>query len=313
MADKEKSAGNTPEENLDKENLGKENLDKENLDKQDTKDQQETEQVQGVEAAGSSTDTPDDAPAESDAPTDTPAESDASAKSESPAEDSEDKTAKDAKPAAKSKAKPSIKKESIKEVSEDKQKTAPAIAGMSQEIKPVPLKAAPESSQFEKTEYRGDKRTDLSSLQETSAEAEEIAAPKVLKTPPKNEIFYATGRRKTSSARVYMQGGKGTVSINGNSMDEYFPFKKVQEEALRPLRRLEAGDMFNLKISVRGGGTEGQAGAIRHGLARALLKYDETLRSFLRKNGFLTRDPRSVERKKVGFHKARKSPQFSKR
>ena len=309
MADKEKSVGNTPEENLDKESL----------DKQDTKDQQATEQVQGVEAAGSSTDTPADSPAESDAPTDTPVESDASAEtgasaeSEPPAEDSEDKTAKDAKPAAKSKAKPNIKKESIKEVSVDKQKTAPAIAGMSQEIKPVPLKAAPESSQFEKSEYRGDKRTDLSSLQETSVAAEEIAAPKVLKTPPKNEIFYATGRRKTSSARVYMQGGKGTVSINGNSMDEYFPFKKVQEEALRPLRRLEAGDMFNLKINVRGGGTEGQAGAIRHGLARALLKYDETLRSFLRKNGFLTRDPRSVERKKVGFHKARKSPQFSKR
>ncbi|MES9856576.1 MAG: 30S ribosomal protein S9 [Sedimenticola sp.] len=124
---------------------------------------------------------------------------------------------------------------------------------------------------------------------------------------------YATGRRKTSTARVFLSAGSGNVTVNNRPLDEYFG----RETARMVVRQaLEVGDMLksvDISATVKGGGTTGQAGAIRHGIARALAEYNEELHSPMRKAGFLTRDARSVERKKVGLHKARKRPQFSKR
>ena len=125
--------------------------------------------------------------------------------------------------------------------------------------------------------------------------------------------YYGTGRRKSSTARVYMTPGGGTISVNGRSLDEYFGRETARMVVRQPLELVEMTDRFDLKITVNGGGGSGQAGAIRHGLTRALIDYDETLRSPLRQAGFVTRDDRAVERKKVGLRKARKRPQFSKR
>jgi len=125
--------------------------------------------------------------------------------------------------------------------------------------------------------------------------------------------FYGTGRRKTSAARVFLTSGSGNISINDRSIDTYFGREVARMIVRQPLEVVDLVDKFDLKITVTGGGNFGQAGAIRHGIARALLEYDENLRSPLRKAGFLTRDARQVERKKVGLRKARKSPQFSKR
>lgn len=125
--------------------------------------------------------------------------------------------------------------------------------------------------------------------------------------------YYGTGRRKSSTARVYMTPGGGTISVNGRSLDEYFGRETARMVVRQPLELVEMADRFDLKITVNGGGGSGQAGAIRHGLTRALIDYDETLRSPLRQAGFVTRDDRAVERKKVGLRKARKRPQFSKR
>jgi len=125
--------------------------------------------------------------------------------------------------------------------------------------------------------------------------------------------YYGTGRRKTSSARVFMSRGTGTITINGRTLDSYFGREVARMIVRQPLELTGVNDKFDLKITVGGGGSFGQAGAIRHGLARALLQYDETLRASLREAGFLTRDAREVERKKVGLHKARKRPQYSKR
>ena len=127
------------------------------------------------------------------------------------------------------------------------------------------------------------------------------------------DTYYGTGRRKTSSARVFMTRGTGNITINDRTIDQYFGREVARMIVRQPLETAEAVDTFDLKVSVKGGGSFGQAGAIRHGLARALLQYDEGLRSPLRQAGFLTRDAREVERKKVGLHKARKRPQFSKR
>ena len=127
------------------------------------------------------------------------------------------------------------------------------------------------------------------------------------------EIFYATGRRKTSSARVYLKKGKGDISVNDRKLDEYFGRKVAQMLVMQPLELLDLSEKLDINIKVKGGGSFGQAGAIRHGIARALVKYDESFRAPLRGAGFLTRDARQVERKKVGLHKARKRPQFSKR
>lgn len=124
---------------------------------------------------------------------------------------------------------------------------------------------------------------------------------------------YGTGRRKTSAARVFLKSGSGQIEINGRSLDEFFGRKTAQMVVRQPLELVEMADKFDLKITVKGGGTTGQAGAIRHGIARALMEYDETLRAPLRQAGWVTRDARAVERKKVGLRKARKRPQFSKR
>jgi small subunit ribosomal protein S9 len=125
--------------------------------------------------------------------------------------------------------------------------------------------------------------------------------------------YYGTGRRKTSSARVFLASGKGDITVNGRTLDHYFGREVARMIVRQPLELVGANDKFDLKITVAGGGSFGQAGAIRHGLARALLQYDETLRAPLREAGFLTRDAREVERKKGGLHKARKRPQYSKR
>ena len=125
--------------------------------------------------------------------------------------------------------------------------------------------------------------------------------------------YYGTGRRKTSSARVFLKNGNGTITINDRPIENYFGREVARMIVRQPLELTETVSKFDLNITVAGGGSFGQAGAIRHGIARALLQYDEELRSPLRKAGFLTRDAREVERKKVGLHKARKKPQFSKR
>ena len=127
------------------------------------------------------------------------------------------------------------------------------------------------------------------------------------------EIFYATGRRKTSSARVYLKKGKGDISVNDRKLDEYFGRKVAQMLVMQPLELLDLSKKLDIKIKVKGGGSFGQAGAIRHGISRALTSFDEELRPQLKKAGLLTRDPRKVERKKPGLVKARKSKQFSKR
>ena len=128
-----------------------------------------------------------------------------------------------------------------------------------------------------------------------------------------SDIHYATGRRKTSSARVYLKKGKGNISVNDRKLDEYFGRKVAQMLVLQPLELVELVDKLDLDIKVKGGGSFGQAGAIRHGISRALTQYDEELRPQLKRAGLLTRDSRRVERKKPGLKKARKSSQFSKR
>ena len=128
-----------------------------------------------------------------------------------------------------------------------------------------------------------------------------------------SEIFYATGRRKTSSARVYLKKGKGNISVNDRKLDEYFGRKVAQMLVMQPLELLDLSEKIDVNVKVKGGGSFGQAGAIRHGISRALTSYDEECRSQLKKAGLLTRDPRRVERKKPGLVKARKSKQFSKR
>lgn len=124
---------------------------------------------------------------------------------------------------------------------------------------------------------------------------------------------YGTGRRKSSTARVFIKPGKGTIIVNGRPLDEYFGRETARMVVRQPLETAQATDRFDIKVTVVGGGNTGQAGAIRHGITRALMAYDETLRPSLRKAGFVTRDAREVERKKVGLHKARRATQFSKR
>ncbi|MFD1006928.1 MULTISPECIES: 30S ribosomal protein S9 [Oceanisphaera] len=125
--------------------------------------------------------------------------------------------------------------------------------------------------------------------------------------------YYGTGRRKSSTARVFVKPGSGNIVINKRSLDQYFGRETARMVVRQPLELVEMTDKFDLYITVAGGGISGQAGAIRHGITRALMQFDETLRGALRKAGFVTRDARKVERKKVGLHKARKRPQFSKR
>jgi small subunit ribosomal protein S9 len=127
------------------------------------------------------------------------------------------------------------------------------------------------------------------------------------------ETHYSTGRRKTSSARVYMRRGSGRIMVNKRPLDEFFGRETSRMVVRQPLETAQMIDTFDITITVHGGGNTGQAGAIRHGITRALIEYDESLKSDLRRAGFVTRDAREVERKKVGLHKARKRPQYSKR
>lgn len=124
---------------------------------------------------------------------------------------------------------------------------------------------------------------------------------------------YGTGRRKTSTARVFLKPGSGNIVINGRTLDQYFGRETSRMVVRQPLELVEALEKFDVNVTVKGGGASGQAGAIRHGITRALMEHDEELRSSLRKAGYVTRDARQVERKKVGLRKARKKPQFSKR
>ena len=124
---------------------------------------------------------------------------------------------------------------------------------------------------------------------------------------------YGTGRRKTSAARVFISSGTGNITVNSQPLDRYFGRQTARMIVRQPLEVAELADKVDIRVTVRGGGNSGQAGAIRHGIARALVERDETLKGALRQAGFLTRDAREVERKKVGLRKARKRPQYSKR
>ena len=127
------------------------------------------------------------------------------------------------------------------------------------------------------------------------------------------DMYYGTGRRKTSTARVYLKPGKGDITVNDRPLDVFFGRKTAQMIVRQPLELMNVTDTFDVNVTVTGGGTTGQAGAIRHGLTRALMQYDEEMRPTLRKAGFVTRDAREVERKKVGLRKARRATQYSKR
>ncbi|BAZ95282.1 30S ribosomal protein S9 [Thiohalobacter sp. COW1] len=127
------------------------------------------------------------------------------------------------------------------------------------------------------------------------------------------EQHYATGRRKTSTARVYLRPGSGNIVVNKRPLDEYFGRETARMVVRQPLDTTNTGEQFDIYVNVEGGGMSGQAGAIRHGITRALIKYNEDNRSPLRRAGFVTRDAREVERKKVGLRKARRATQFSKR
>jgi small subunit ribosomal protein S9 len=127
------------------------------------------------------------------------------------------------------------------------------------------------------------------------------------------DTYYGTGRRKTSAARVFLRPGKGEIKVNGRPLDVFFSRETARMIVRQPLELSQLESKFDIQVSVRGGGTTGQAGAIRHGITRALMEYDESLRQPLRKAGFVTRDAREVERKKVGLRKARRATQYSKR
>ena len=127
------------------------------------------------------------------------------------------------------------------------------------------------------------------------------------------DYFYGTGRRKTSTARVFMRKGSGDIKVNNKSLDQYFGRQVAKMVVKQPLNAINLADKFDFNITVKGGGNFSQAGAICHGITRSLIAYDEELKPALRQGGFVTRDARKVERKKVGLRKARKKPQFSKR
>lgn len=127
------------------------------------------------------------------------------------------------------------------------------------------------------------------------------------------KVITATGRRKTSVARVFLKHGKGMIKINDRSLEEYFGRETARMVVLQPFDITQTKGSFDIEVNVQGGGSSGQAGAIRHGITRALVEMNSEFRSPLKKAGFVTRDPRAVERKKYGRHKARKRPQYSKR
>lgn len=128
-----------------------------------------------------------------------------------------------------------------------------------------------------------------------------------------DNFFYGTGRRKSAVARVFIKRGSGAFVVNGKPVDEFFSRETGRMVVRQPLELVEQLGAFDIKVNVNGGGESGQAGAVRHGITRALIEYDASLKPVLSKAGFVTRDAREVERKKVGFHKARRRKQFSKR
>ncbi|WMC19713.1 MAG: 30S ribosomal protein S9 [Enterobacteriaceae bacterium PC38] len=128
-----------------------------------------------------------------------------------------------------------------------------------------------------------------------------------------NYLYYGTGRRKTSTARVFMKSGNGNFIVNNNKLKKYFPNKNTQLMIYKPLNLVKLDNIMDLYITVKGGGITGQSEAIRHGISRAILNYNKDLRNILKKEGFISRDSRKVERKKPGFKKSRRKPQFSKR
>jgi small subunit ribosomal protein S9 len=128
-----------------------------------------------------------------------------------------------------------------------------------------------------------------------------------------SDTYYSTGRRKTSTARVFLRKGNGSITVNKRPLDQYFGRETARMIVRQPLEKANLEGSFDIAVTVKGGGSSGQAGAIRHGITRALIEYDGELRSPLRRAGFVTRDARQVERKKIGLHKARRAPQFSKR
>ena len=128
-----------------------------------------------------------------------------------------------------------------------------------------------------------------------------------------NEQYYGTGRRKTSRARVFMRRGSGSIRVNGRTLEDYFGRETAQMVVRQPLELMDALEIFDIHVTVAGGGGSGQAGAVRHGITRALIDYEEEWRGPLRRAGFVTRDSRMVERKKIGLHKARRATQYSKR
>ena len=128
-----------------------------------------------------------------------------------------------------------------------------------------------------------------------------------------SETHYSTGRRKTSTARVFLRKGSGAITVNNRPLDEYFGRETARMIVRQPLQKANMETGLDITVTVKGGGSSGQAGAIRHGITRALIEYDSELRAPLRRAGFVTRDARQVERKKIGLHKARRAPQFSKR
>lgn len=138
-------------------------------------------------------------------------------------------------------------------------------------------------------------------------------ATKAANKVKQDKFHYGTGRRKSATARVYLRSGKGGITINKKTLEQYFGRETSRMVVRQPLVTTELLEKFDISVNVDGGGPSGQAGAIRHGITRALMVYDESLRGLLRKAGFVTRDSREVERKKVGLHKARKRPQYSKR
>lgn len=128
-----------------------------------------------------------------------------------------------------------------------------------------------------------------------------------------SETYYSTGRRKTSTARVFLRRGAGNITVNSRPLDVYFGRETARMIVRQPLQKVNMETGLDITATVKGGGISGQAGAIRHGITRALIEYNSELRSPLRRAGFVTRDARQVERKKIGLHKARRAPQFSKR
>jgi small subunit ribosomal protein S9 len=131
--------------------------------------------------------------------------------------------------------------------------------------------------------------------------------------PEMSETYYSTGRRKTSTARVFLRSGAGNITVNNRPLDEYFGRETARMIVRQPLQKANMETGLDITATVKGGGISGQAGAIRHGITRALIEYNSEFRSPLRRAGFVTRDARQVERKKIGLHKARRAPQFSKR